>query len=288
MNSERLVILAGGISSRMKIPAAADVELDSRLLTDADLKPKSMIGIGNDYRPFLDYLLINASKAGINDIVIVISPKDDLIKSYYLNNENNLFNNLHISYAIQYIPVGKTKPLGTADALLAALQNRPDWRGKKFAVCNSDNLYSVEAFKAVMNSVSLCAMIDYDRRALDFPQERIEGFAVTLKDKESYLCDIIEKPGKDVINRCKSKDGYIGISMNLYYLDYDIILPFLENCPFDPVRNEKELTTAVKMMIDEYPRSVLAIPFSQHVPDLTMRNDIPAVQKYISENYTLI
>ena len=72
MNEGKLVILAGGISSRMKKPVNSDVNVEEKLIEDADKKSKSMIGVGNNYRPFLDYLLFNAKQSGYNDIVLVV------------------------------------------------------------------------------------------------------------------------------------------------------------------------------------------------------------------------
>ncbi len=137
----RLVILAGGIGSRMKRPPEKVIIDDRRLTKDADEKPKAMIGIGAVHHPFLDYLLYNAREAGYRDVVIVVGDKDDYTRHYYGEKErNNDFHGLSISYALQAIPEGREKPLGTADALLQALIVREDWAGRKFTVCNSDNL----------------------------------------------------------------------------------------------------------------------------------------------------
>jgi len=53
----------------------------------------------------------------------------------------------------------------------------------------------------------------------------------------------------------------------------------LEAVPLDPVRREKELPAAVKMMIGLHPRCVFAIPRSEHVPDLTSPEDIRRVRE---------
>jgi len=79
----KLVILAGGVSSRMKKSLEQEAQLNDKALVDAKLKPKSMIRLGKDGRPFLDYLIMNAKKSGINEIVIVVSEKDNTIKEYY-------------------------------------------------------------------------------------------------------------------------------------------------------------------------------------------------------------
>ncbi len=287
MNDGRLVILAGGISSRMKKPAELNDNVDSRLIQDADLKTKSMIGVGDNYRPFLDYLLFNARESGYGDILIVIGEKDDSIKSYYGKKEkDNEFYGLNISYAVQKIPEGKIKPVGTADALLQGLNYKTEWSGKNFTVCNSDNLYSQKALNLMLKTDYQNAMIDYDRNALEFEHERIEKFAITQKDDENYLVDIIEKPIAHDIEKVKDEDGIVGVSMNIFSLNYDQILQFLKVVPFHSIRGEKELPEAVKMMVTEYPKSLYAYPMGEHVPDLTNKADIIPVKKYLEQNFS--
>ncbi len=283
----KLIILAGGISSRMKKPAELKDNVENRLIEDANLKTKSMIGVGQDYRPFLDYLLYNARESGYKEILIVIGEKDDSIKKYYgEKNTDNKFYGLSISYAVQKIPFGKEKPIGTADALFQGLQSKSDWSGKRFTVCNSDNLYSKIALKLMLKEDYKNAMIDYDRDSLEFELDRISKFAVTFKDKDNFLVDILEKPTEEEIEKARSKDGIIGVSMNIFSLQYDMIFPFLEKVPFHPVRQEKELPTAVKMLANEMPQSVFAYSLGEHVPDLTVKNDILIVKKYLENHFS--
>jgi glucose-1-phosphate adenylyltransferase len=278
----KLVILAAGVSSRMKNSISSDGDVDSKLIEDARKKSKGMIRVGKDERPFLDYLLFNAREAGYEDIVIVISERDSSIKDYY----SSLFlQGLKISYAVQSIPAGFEKPLGTADALYQALKSKPEWRSEAFTMCNSDNLYSMIALKLMLESQHLNAMIDYDCDGLEVEKERIEKFAVTKKDDESFLIDIIEKPSVEEVENVKSNDGFIGISMNLFRFDYDMIFPFLETVPLHPIRREKELPAAIKMMIAKNPKSLFCYPLREHVPDLTSKNDILTVKKYLEMHY---
>ncbi|MFZ1281917.1 MAG: sugar phosphate nucleotidyltransferase [Ignavibacteriaceae bacterium] len=286
MGNGKLIILAGGISSRMKKPTDRNLEIDNKLVEDADLKTKSMIGVGKDYRPFLDYLLFNAREAGYGDIVLVIGANDNSIKEYYgFNNTDNNFYGLKISYAIQPIPEGRNKPLGTADALYWGLKSKPEWNNDYFTVCNSDNLYSVKALGLMLQSTYLAALIDYDRSALEFDQDRIERFAVTKKSKNNFLLDIIEKPSSEIVEIVKDKNGFVGVSMNIFSLKYNIVLPFLEKVPLHPVRKEKELPEAIKMMANEYENSVYCYSLAEHVPDLTSKSDIEQVKKYIEINF---
>ena len=281
-----LVILAGGISSRMKRAASAPAELDPILKREAHEKSKSMIGVGEGHRPFLDYLLYNAREAGVTDVVIVIGERDNSIREYYgPADEGNDVAGLRVSYAVQKIPPGREKPFGTADALLQGLRGSPARRWSRFIVCNSDNLYSKRALALMRECADPGGMIDYDRSALVFSQDRIEQFAVTETSADGYLVRIVEKPSPDVIAKMQSMRGRVGVSMNIFCLSYEMIFPILERVLPDPVRQEKELPTAVQMMTRIHPRSVRAIPLAEHVPDLTNQSDIPRVQEYLRKAY---
>lgn len=287
MNNGKLVILAGGISSRMKKPAVGNLDVDRKLISDADEKAKTMIGVGKDYRPFLDYLLFNARESGYKDIVLVIGENDNSIKQYYGNkSEGNQFKGLSISYAVQKIPAERNKPLGTADALLCGLKSKPHWKGSKFTVCNSDNLYSQKALKLMLDSEYPGALIDYDRESLEFEHSRIERFAITKKNKEGFLINLVEKPSSELIQRVFEQDGYIGVSMNIFSLDYDLILPILEQIEPNPERNEKELPDAVRILANKINNSVFTYPLAEHVPDLTSKDDIKQVKLYLEKYYS--
>jgi glucose-1-phosphate adenylyltransferase len=286
MHSGKLVILAGGISSRMKKPADKDVAVDEKLIKDADEKTKSMIRVGKNDRPFLDYLLFNARESGYRDVVLVIGESDYSIKEYYGDlDENNEFKGLLISYAVQKIPEGRVKPLGTADALLCGLKLKSEWKGSKFTVCNSDNLYSIKALSLLLISEYQGALIDYDRSALEFELPRIEKFSVTIKNDKGFLVNIVEKPTAEQIAEVKKKDDFIGVSMNIFSLEYDLILPILERLPLHPIRNEKELPEAVNVLVQMYESSVYAYPLAEHVPDLTSKSDIIEVKNYLDKYY---
>ncbi|MDP2037249.1 MAG: sugar phosphate nucleotidyltransferase [Ignavibacteria bacterium] len=285
--SGRLVILAGGVSSRMKQSQVDSAAIDSILLNDAEQKSKSMIRVGEGERPFLDYLLLNAKLAGYTDVIIVVSEKDDSIKNYYEENKNDSwFEGIEISYATQQIPEGREKPLGTADALLQALLVKEDWRGKTFTMCNSDNLYSQNALELMNNSELPNALVDYDRDGLGVEKERVEKFAITKKDEDGFLLEIIEKPSSREVEAAKSVNGFIGVSMNIFKFSYDMIRPALEIVPMNEIRKEKELPTAVKLMMEKIPKSVFCYPINEAVPDLTSKLDILKVKSFLQEKFS--
>ena len=69
--------------------------------------------------------------------------------------------------------------------------------------------------------------------------------------------------------------------MNIFSLDYDIIMPFLKNTPINPLRDEKELTETIRMLANDLKNSVFTIPLSEAVPDLTTVNDMDEVELFI-------
>ena len=279
--TQTLIILAGGASSRMK--KSEDNSLTAEARAQANTRSKALILLNE--RPMMDYLLHNAKLAGIHNVIIVISPQGELFKEYYgAATAQNDFHGLKISYAVQHVPSGRLKPLGTADALLQAMDQYPDLKQQQFLVCNSDNLYSVTAINALQTSDSLHALIGYDRDTLAYPMERIARFALTKTTSEGYLQSIVEKPTAQEIDQFKGEDGRYRVSMNIFKFDGPQFYEYLKNCPIHLERNEKELPTALLAMIADNATSVKVIPMAEHVPDLTGKNDIKAMNEYLSQH----
>lgn len=280
-----LVILAGGASSRMKKKTSIS-NLTKEELAQANERNKGLISLGPDGRPLLDYLLFNSKKAGYNNIFIIISENGGLFREYYgKNQKNNDFNGLNISFAIQRIPKGREKPFGTADALFQAVEQYPELNSDYYTVCNSDNLYSVEAMYKLRETNSPNAFISYDRDNLDFSSERISRFALVKLDRNNLLLDIIEKPMESIVDTYRDIQGKLRISMNIFKLDGKMVYKYLRDCPIHPERNEKELPTMLLNVLKDYPSSTLGLPFSEHVPDLTSKDDIIKVKEYLKKNF---
>ena len=286
MNDPNIVILAGGISSRMKKSVASAHGLEQELTKEAVERSKSMIGVGAGHRPFLDYLLYNVQAAGYTDIVLLVGQNDTSVREYYEGDRRpGIFSGLSITFVIQPIPEGRLKPLGTADALQRALEARSDWQSKQLTVCNSDNLYSVEALSLLRNSADRNALVNYDFQGLQFPQERIFQFAVLRTDEHEYLTDILEKPTQEQLQEENTRRG---VSMNIFRFRYDDILPYVKNVPLHPERNEKELPEAVRFMARDHPHWVKTYRKSEYVPDLTTVDDIPQVREFLRTNFSHI
>ncbi|MDI5950713.1 sugar phosphate nucleotidyltransferase [Flavobacterium yafengii] len=285
---DNLIILAGGASSRMKKQVAV-ANLSEEEIAQANERSKGLIGVGPNGRPLLDYLLLNAKKAGYKNCYIIIGEQGDLFKEFYgSDNSNNNFNGLTISFATQYIPEGRTKPFGTADALFQAVEQYPELNTQEYTVCNSDNLYSTEALYALRETTSPNAFISYNRDALEFPSERISRFAIAKLSKNNQLLDILEKPTAEVLESYKDAEGKLRVSMNAFKFNGALLYPYLKNCPVHPERDEKELPTVLLNALKEHPDTTLGIPFSEHVPDLTAKEDIAEVKAYLKKHYPVL
>lgn len=281
----KLLIMAGGMSSRMK-KAEGNETLDSTLIEQANTLPKGMIGVGKDGRPFMDYLIYNAHRAGYTEVLILKNPKDNVTKPYYdqLVAENKAWG-ITFKYATQQIAPDREKPAGTADAIQQALEQTPEWKGERFTVCNSDNLYSVKVLTLLRENPVQNAVVSYESIALGVAPERVKAFAVIKADEEGYLVEIIEKPNDEQIESARDKNGKIGVNMNVFHFNYDDILEYVSKEPFNPVRNERELPSAVMKMARENQQKVITVPVEENVPDLTSKGDITIVQQYLVEEF---
>jgi len=278
--NETLIILAAGLSSRMK-KSISSKGISSEAIEQANQISKGLIALGESKRPLLDYLINNARISGYKSIYLIIGEDSKLFKTTYSNNPN--FSDLSISFATQYIPKGRIKPLGTADALVQVMDQYPELKKTSFSVCNSDNLYSVNALSKLRENPEINSFIAYDSKHLKFPEDRLSSFAVTILDNENKLLDIIEKPKKEEIDSFQDKRGVIRVSMNIFSFKGDQLYKYVKLCPIHKERNEKELPIAVLNMIKDFPGSMLGIPMAEHVPDLTSKDDIVEIEKYLGE-----
>jgi len=282
---KNLIILAGGLSSRMK-KSLKSKHVNDQENSQAQTRSKSLISVGHEDRPLMDYLLYNAKNAGYQNIYIVINEKGKLFKEYYGQKyANNYFKGLNISFPIQYIPENRAKPLGTADAVLQALEQFPELNTQQYTVCNSDNLYSEISLRALRETKNLNAFICYNREALLFSLDKIFRFAIINLDSKNFLKNIIEKPSIEFANNYKDNLGKIRVSMNIFKFDGPMMYPYLKNCPINTERNEKELPTAVLNCVKDNAQSFLGIPISEHVPDLTSKEDISIIKDYLRVHY---
>jgi len=282
-NNERiLVILAGGASSRLK-KSLDGINLDRSVSEIAKSSHKTLIPLGDDKRPLLYFILQNAVKAGVRDIFLITSPENSAFKSFMETKSfKESFSEININFAIQYKPDDREKPLGTSDALMQAMDQHEVLKRNSFVIINGDNLYSVKSLNSLFElDEKKHALISYDRDALNFPHERLTKFALINVNEKNQLINIIEKPPLEEVDNFRDKLGKIRVSMNIFKFFGPTIYPFIKNCPLHHERKEKEIPEAVRNYIKEFSNSFDALPFFEHIPDLTSAKDILSIIKSI-------
>lgn len=267
--------MVGGASSRMK-RSLQTANLDEATRNAAQKLHKSLIPLGEDGKPLLFYLIRNAVQAGYKHVYLITSKENEGFKDVVGGQQsNNKYQGILVHFAIQEIPEGREKPLGTADALEQCMEQYPELKSKTFTVCNGDNLYAIGALEDLRKSRKApSALISYSSEGLRFSDERIAKFALMDISSEGFLKGIIEKPEQNRVNDYRDSTGSLRVSMNIFSFLGSDIYPYLKNCPIHPERKEKELPVAVRNMVEDNSESVYCIPRSEYIPDLTSAEDI--------------
>lgn len=119
---------------------------------------KQIDPVGSHGEAILDYSLFDAYEAGFRSAVIIIK---EAIRKDFMETVGKRLEKcpLKIRYAYQElnklpagfsVPEGRTKPWGTAHAVLCAAQEIGD---RPFAVLNADDYYGKSAFKVIYNAL---------------------------------------------------------------------------------------------------------------------------------------
>jgi dTDP-glucose pyrophosphorylase len=257
---DKAVIMARGLGTRMRKQDESAV-LDKEQNAAANAGIKAMIPIG---RPFLDYVLSALADAGYSRTCLVIGPEHQAVRDYF--EVQSPPKRMRVEFAIQ------EKPLGTADAVLAARE----FVGEDlFLLMNSDNYYPIDTLAALGQldgaGVSLFER-DHLIAASNIPEDRILKFAVAKINNEGCLERIYEKPEEDIV---KSLGTPLYVSMNCWVFTPAIFTACSQIKP--SVRGELELTDAVQYAIDVMKEKLKALTFRDSVLDLSSRFDIAAV-----------
>jgi bifunctional UDP-N-acetylglucosamine pyrophosphorylase/glucosamine-1-phosphate N-acetyltransferase len=181
-----------------------------------------MIPIGG--KPLLEHLINSIVTSGIDDILIVVGYKKEIIQSYFNDGKNF---NAHISYVIQ------PKALGTGHAVKIV----KEYVGSKdFLVVNGDLLVTQNAVKSVLES--------YRKRPRNIIMgitkvDHVEHYGVALLEEDRVI-GLIEKP-----NKRKALSNLVNAGI---YIFNDTIYEALEKVKKSK-REELELTDAIRSLI---------------------------------------
>ena len=105
---------------------------------------KQLVEVDSDGSTIMDILVRRAATAGFSYGVVVVAPAMERTMRVHLDRMRSLSGPapMPIEIAVQELPIGRTRPMGTAHAVLAA---RGNVRGP-FVVVNADDLYPADAF----------------------------------------------------------------------------------------------------------------------------------------------
>ena len=220
-----------------------------------------MIPVG---RPFLDYVLSGLADAGVQRVCLVIGSTQELIRQHYEGPGTP--SRVRLEFAVQ------PKPLGTADAVLAA---EAFAAGEPVLVVNGDNLYPRSALCA-LRALPRAGLVGFRRsglvRAGNIPPERIVAFALLEAGADGELTRIVEKPD---LEEAASFGADPLVSMNAWLLPPSIYAACRAIRPSP--RGELELVDAVRHAMERLGERFRVIASGEGVLDLSSPADIPEV-----------
>jgi len=273
MNNITMIIMAAGVSSRMKA-SNGNYTLPKEQVSQSNTRAKGFIEIGKKNETLIYHIIKNSVASKISDFIIILSQDSIESQSYLRKIEKEL--SIKIDFAFQDY-YGNEKPMGTADAIYQAMNQFPELKTSRFLVCNSDNLYSTKAIE-MLKSESICnSMIAYNSDCLNFNDEKISSFSI-LEIKNNFLSKIIEKPDIDLI---KTIDNKKFVSMNIFSFFGNQIYEYLRDCEINEYRGEKEIASAIQNMVNDKKESIKIFKICEHVPDLTLKGDIQLIKSFL-------
>ena len=262
-SATKAVILARGLGTRMRA-ADPSAPLDAHAEAIAGTGLKAMIPVG---RPFLDYVLGALADAGFTDACLVIGPEHTVIRDYY--EVESRPSRIRIHFAVQ------GKPLGTADAVLAAEQFAA---ADPFVVINSDNYYPPAAL-AQLRTRTGPAMVAFSRGAMVARGIVTADKAVRFGAVEVDAGGMLRTMTSDQARAAASTGGSVYSSMNCWLFTSGIFAACRAVPP--SARGEKELTQAVQLAVDRLGMRFEVVLSEEAVLDLSSRADISRVAGFL-------
>ncbi len=255
----------------------------------------------------IDYSIFDAVKAGFKNITFIIKKaieRDfrEVMDAHLAGKEINVryvYQELDKLPAGYKLPEGRTKPFGTAHALLCAI----DTVDEPFAVINADDYYGENAFKTIYDFLMSTddeadkyhfAMVGY-RIKNTVTKEGTVSRGICEYDENSMLTRVTERSGVATNDEGKiwyTEDGKEHeldpdtlVSMNLwgftpaYLRECEARFPkFLdENLPKNPEKCEFYLPSVVSELIAEGKADVKVLDNTDKWYGVTYKEDKPAV-----------
>lgn len=272
---------------------------------------KQLESISHHGQLILDYSIYDAKRAGFEEVIFVIRP--DTEEAFRETIGSRIGNQMRVRYAHQTIsdlpegftlPEGRTKPWGTAHAVLAAR----DMISGPFVTVNADDFYGASSYQKIYDFLSTHSDTEHHY------QYGLVGYAlkntvtdhgsvsrgICMVDEAQRLTKIderthIEKNGDaprftlDGGNTWENLSADAIVSMNLWgfsesYLKeaYEGFQVFLKNMS-DPLKNEYYLPTVADDLIKAGKSQVTVVPSEEMWYGITYPEDRVQVVEAISQ-----
>ena len=89
MNSTPMIIMAAGVSSRMK-KSSITKNMTKKQINQSNSRVKGYIQVAEGKEPFIFYLIKNSINAGVKEFYIIVSEKSQEFQEYLKSLENRL------------------------------------------------------------------------------------------------------------------------------------------------------------------------------------------------------
>jgi len=223
----------------------------TRMLDLSKHKPKHLIEVNGT--PFLYYLFSNLKRAGLEEMIMVIGYKKEMMEEF-VHKHKGEFN---ITVVNQFEHLGDK--YGTACPIECVV----DLINENFISVNGDNLYSVEDLKKMMIDDDFIYVAG---RRHNEPQK----YGILVPNDEDYLEKIIEKP--------KEPMGDL-INIGLYKFTPEIFRA-VKQIQLSP-RGEYELTDAISFLAKEKKAKIKRV-YSYWL-DFGRPEDVKMIERFLEE-----
>ena len=126
MNNIPMIIMAAGVSSRMK-DSSVPKAISQNLINQSNERVKGFIQAGEGNEPIIFYIIKNCISTGVKNFYIILSENSDEFQKYLRKLEIKL--SIQIKFGFQNF-YGKSKPMGTADAIFQLMNQYKELRVK--------------------------------------------------------------------------------------------------------------------------------------------------------------
>lgn len=273
---------------------------------------KQIDPIDQDGHIIMDFSIYDAKRAGFEKVVFIIKKEDE--EDFKEAVGNRMESLMEVSYAYQdlknlpegfQMPEGRTKPWGTAHAVLSAAGQIDG----PFAVINADDYYGVHAFQQIFDYLSSheddekmrYTMVGYQLKNTVTDNGHVARGVCEL-DQDNYLMSVTERTRIE-----KHTDGIAYteddgktwnsladdtiVSMNMWGFTESILAEiqnglseFLENnLEKNPLKCEYFLPSVVSRLLKEEKATVEVLATKDVWYGVTYRQDKPVVERAIKE-----